>query len=214
MVNSTQLALNDAVDWLGGWHPLAEQLGSADGLLTLGSVSAELRLPPVHDCASLERALRQYQIEILLPVELRAIHSAHGHVGRNELRELISLDQVLQAEPRLQRFAGASRRVGQAQLQKLRPLRDQRMVKRYLHAVDIGLAHGWHTLVYGLTLEVYSLALRQGLLGYAHQTTRGFIYSAARMLHLSERQCRELFESLCCDLPEAVEELLKQPATP
>lgn len=211
MVKQTQLALNDAAEWLGDWHPLAEQLGSADGLLSLGSVSCELRLPPVHDVASLEQALRQYQSQILLPIELPAIQTAHGHASRNELRELIAVDQELQLHPVLQRFAGASRRVGQAQLQKLRPLRDQRMVRRYLHAVDTGLAHGWHTLVYGLTLEIYSLALRQGLLGYAHQTTRGFIYSAARMLQLSERQCRDLFESLCGELPEAVEQLLQPP---
>ncbi len=212
MVKSTQLALNDAAEWLGDWHPLAEQLGSADGLLTLGSVSSQLRLPPVHDAVSLERALRQYQAQILVPLELPAIQAAHGHASRNELRELVALDQELQAEPILRKFASASRRVGHGQLQKLRPLRDQRMVKRYLHAVDIGLAHGWHTLVYGLTLEIYSLALRQGLLGYAHQTTRGFIYSAARMLRLSEHQCRELFEQLCADLPAAVEELLKRRA--
>ncbi|HZR17316.1 MAG TPA: urease accessory UreF family protein [Verrucomicrobiae bacterium] len=212
MVKQTQLALNDAAEWLGDWHPLAEQLGSADGLLTLGSVSSELRLPPVHDVASLERALREYQAQIVLPLELPAIQAAHGHASRNELRELVALDQELCTERRLQRFATASRRVGQAQLQKLRPLRDERMVKRYLHAVEIGLAHGWHTLVYGLTLEIYSLALRQGLLGYAHQTTRGFIYSAARMLQLSERQCRDLFERLCDGLPEAVEELLRQHA--
>jgi galactokinase len=55
--------------------------------------------------------------------------------------------------------------------------------------------------------------LRQGLLGYAHQTTRGFIYSAARMLHLSERQCRDLFDSLCAKLPEALEVLLARPVT-
>ena len=212
MVKQTQLALDDAADWLGDWHPLAEQLGSADGLLTLASVSTELQLPPVQDTVSLERALRRYQTEILLPLELPAIQAAHAHAARNELRELIALDQSLLAEPRLQRFASASRRVGHGQLQKLRPLRDQRLVKRYLHAVDSGLAHGWHTLVYGLTLEIYSLALRQGLLGYAHQTTRGFIYAAARMLQLSERQCRDLFETLCAGLPEAVEVLLKQEA--
>jgi urease accessory protein UreF len=63
-----------------------------------------------------------------------------------------------------------------------------------------------------MTLEIYSLALRQGLLGYAHQTTRGFIYAAARMLRLSEHQCRTLFEKLCADLPQAVEELLRQRA--
>jgi urease accessory protein UreF len=212
MTKRTQLALNDAAEWLGDWHPLAEQLGSADGLLTLASVSTELRLPPVHDFGSLERALRQYLSQLLLPLELPAIQAAHGHALRNELRELIALDQGLQQQPILQKFAAASRRVGRGQLQKLRPLRDQRIVRRYLDAVDAGLAHGWHTLVYGITLEIYSLALRQGLLGYAHQTTRGFIYSAARMLHLSERQCRDLFETLCVGLPEAVDVLLKQPA--
>jgi urease accessory protein UreF len=97
-------------------------------------------------------------------------------------------------------------------MRKLRPLRDDRVVQRYLNAVESGEAHGWHTLVYGLTLAVYSLPLRQGLLGYAHQTTRGFIYSAARMLQLSERQCRALFDSLCTGLPEAVEALLVQEA--
>jgi urease accessory protein UreF len=212
MVRQTQLALNDAAEWLGDWHPLAEQLGSADGLLSLASVSAELRLPPVHDWRSLEKALREYQAQILLPLELPAIRAAHAHVSRNELRELIALDQSMLGEPKLQNFSAASRRVGCAQLQKLRPLRDQRIVNRYLQAVETDLAHGWHTLVYGLTLEIYSLALRPGLLGYSHQTTRGFIYAAARMLQLSEHQCRELFETLCADLPQAVDELLKQQA--
>jgi urease accessory protein UreF len=212
MVKQTQLALSDAAEWLGDWHPLAEQLGSADGLVSLGSASALLRLSPVHDLPSLRRFLRQYQAEILVPRELPAIQAAHGHAARNELRELVALDQELGRQPELASFGSASRRVGRGQLRKLRPLRDQRFVRRYLQAVETGLAHGWHTLVYGMTLEIYSLPLRQGLLGYAHQTTRGFIYSAARMLNLSERECRDLFEELCADLPAAVEELLRQKA--
>jgi urease accessory protein UreF len=212
MVKPTQLALNDAAEWLGDWHPLTEQLGSADGLIALGSASAWLRLAPVHDFRSLDHFLQQYQAQILLPFELPAIEAAQGHTARRELRELIALDQELATKPILQDFAAASRRVGQSQLQKLRPLRDQRVVQRYLQAVETGRACGWHTLVYGLTLEVYSLPLRQGLLGYAHQTTRGFIYSAARMLHLSERQCRGLFGQLCGNLPAAVEDLLRHRA--
>lgn len=97
-------------------------------------------------------------------------------------------------------------------MQKLRPLRDQRLLQRYLQAVEEGHAHGWHTLVYGVTLAIYSLPLRQGLLGYAHQTTRSFIYSAARSLELSEHQCRALFDELCVGLPSAIEELLREPA--
>lgn len=210
MLKTSQVALADATEWLGDWHPLSEQLGSADGLLALGSVSALLRLPAVHSHASLRRFLQKYQAELLLPLELPAIQTAQEHTARNELRELLQQDTALAAEPRVQTFANASQRVGRTQLQKLRPLRDQRMVQRYLAAVERQAAYGWHTLVYGLTLEVYSLPSRQGLLGYAQQLTRGFIYAGARSLQLSEHACRELFEEICEPLPAAVEELLRQ----
>ena len=212
MVKQTQLALTDAAEWLGDWHPLAEQLGSADGLRSLCSVSALLCLKPVHDLRSLRHFLHTYQTQILLPVELPAIQSAHGHASRHEVRELVALDQQLAAEPVLKNFASASRRIGQAHVRKLRPLRDDRVVQRYLSAVNSGEANGWHTLVYGLTLAIYSLPLLQGLLGYAQQTTRGFIYAAARSLQLSERQCRNVFDELCKDLPEAVGALLVEEA--
>ena len=208
MVKQTQLALTDAAEWLGDWHPLAEQLGSADGLRSLCSVSALLCLKPVQDLPSLRHFLHTYQTQILLPVELPAIQSAHGHASRHEVRELVALDQQLAAEPVLKSFASASRRVGQAHVRKLRPLRDDRVVQRYLSAVNSGEANGWHTLVYGLTLAIYSLPLRQGLLGYAQQTTRGFIYAATRSLKLSERQCRNIFDELCEGLPQAVGALL------
>src|SRR5215468_11858462 len=212
MPNDTQLALRDAAEWLGDWHPLAEQLGSAEGLVELGSVSSLLRLKPVRNLASLRRFLLDYQTKLLLPVELPAVQAACEHARRNELRELIAQDQALSDLNELRSFARASRRVGRAQLQKLRPLRDERIVQRYLHAVESEEAHGWHTLVYGVTLAIYSLPLRQGLLGYAHQTLRGFIYSAARSLGLSERACRQLFDELCADLPLAIEEQLKERA--
>jgi urease accessory protein UreF len=211
MVRRTQLAQNEAVEWLGDWHPLGEQLGCADGLVALGSMTAELRLDPVHSLSSLRQFLQSYQSQILVPLELPIIQRAHGHAACREVRELVSLDQQLAREPGLQPFASASRRVGRSQLQKLRPLRDERVVQRYLRAVENGDAHGWHTLVYGLTLAVYSLPLRQGLLGYAHHTTRGFIYAASRCLRLSAGQHNGLFDGLCADLPRAVDAVLRQP---
>jgi urease accessory protein UreF len=212
MVKQTEIALSDAAEWLGDWHPLAEQLGSADGLITLGSASALLRLAPVHNVSTLRQFLRNYQARILLPLELPAIESAHGHATHNQTRELVALDGQLAGETLLRQFAAASQRVGQYQLQKLRPLRDQRLVQRYLAAVETGQAHGWHTLVYGITLAIYSLPLRQGLLGYAHQTTRSFIYSAARSLALSQNQCGRLFDTVSKDLPAAVDSLLLKKA--
>ncbi len=214
MVKPTQVALSDAAEWLGDWHPLAEQLGSTDGLLSLCSALLLLRLAPVRDLRSLRRFLQEYQGQVLLPFELPAIQSAHAYASFNGVRELVALDQRLAGEPLLHDFAGPSRRVGQSQLQKLRPLRDLRVLQRYRRAVETGQAHGWHTVVYGLTLAIYSLPLRQGLLGYAHQTTRGFIYSAARTLRLSERACRGLFDELSLGLPAAIEVLFLKETTP
>ncbi len=205
-------ALGEPAEWLGDFHPLVEQLGSTNGLVALGEVSASIQVPIVHDLASLRGFLLGYQKHILLPHELPAIQRAFDHVCRHEVRELAEYDRQLAGEPALKPFAEASRRIGQTELLKLRPLRDERIVRRYLEMIERSEAHGWHTLVYGLTLAVYSMPLRQGLLGYGYQTTRGFIYSAAKALKLSENDCRALLEELCANLPQAVEALIAQRA--
>ena len=199
---------HDPAEWLGDAHPLVEQLGSADGLASLHALADSLRARPVASLPALREFLHAYHQRVLLPLELPAIRTAFDHASRNELRELIAFDQQLVDEPALRNFAGASQRVGLGQLQKLRPLRDERMVQRYLFAVENHEAHGWHTLVFGLTLAVYSLPLRPGLLGYAHQTTRGFIQAAARGLKLTEVECCALFNELCAPLPGKVDLLV------
>jgi urease accessory protein UreF len=208
MWKQLQPALCEPVKWRGDWHPLVEQLGSPHGLAPLSEVSASLQLSPVRDLPSFRRFLHDYQKQILLPIELPAIQRAFDHACRHEVRELVRLDRELAEEPVLKPFAEASRRVGQCELRKLRPLRDERVARRYLEAVESCEAHAWHTLVYGLTLALYSMPLRQGLLGYGFQTTRGFVYSAAMSLHLSESNCLGLVDELCAGLRQPVEALL------
>ena len=199
---------HDPAEWLGDAHPLVAQLGSTDGLASLHAMADSLCARPVASLGALRDFLISYREKILLPYELPAIKKAYDHASRNELRELVALDQQLSREPALQIFSAASHRVGQAQLQKLRPLRDERMVKRYLAAVENKEAQGCHMLVYGLTLVLYSLPLRPGLLGYAHQTTRGFIHAAARSVKFTEAAGQELFGEICGPLPEGVERML------
>ena len=198
----------DAAEWLGDAHPLVEQLGSADGLVALHALADSLAAKPVTSLPALRTFMQRYHERVLLPHELPSIQAAFQHASRSETRELVMFDHQLSREPALRGFAHASQRVGRAQLQRLRPLRDERTVQRYLHAVENGAAHGWHTLVYGVTLAVYSLPLRPGLLSYAHQTTRGFIHAAARSLRTTEADCRALFEELCEPLPAVVEPLV------
>ena len=204
MTNGRTVTRQVIEEFLGDVVPLAAQLGSAEGLSALSGAAASGKFRCVTDLRSLRCFLRDYQSQILIPLELPAICRAHGHATRCEIRELIALDRQLAREPLLQSFGTASQRVGKTQLKRLRPLRDQRLVQRYLRAVQAGQAHAWHTVVYGLILSLYSLPLRQGLLSYAQQTTRGFICSVARRLELAERECQSLFDEFSPDFPAGV----------
>ena len=204
----------ETTDLLGDWHPLVQQLGSAEGLITLSTASHSLQLSNVDSVQSLMCFLETYQSQILIPYELPAIQRAFRHASRNETRELVAFDQQQATESALKIFAGASRRVGQAQLKRLRPLRDHRLLQRYLRAVDDGLANGWHTLVYGLTLSVYSLPVLQGLVSYEKQTLLGFMHAVSRSLRLSENDCRNLLEQLSPSLPNATEPILSEEHSP
>jgi len=194
-------------EFLGDLAPLAEQVGSADGLVALSS-AASRQFHRVTDVRSLRCFLGDYQSTILFPLEWPAICRAYGHASRYEIRELIELERQLDQEPLLQSFATASQRVGKTQLKRLRPLRDQRLVQRYLHAVQTGEAHAWHTVVYGVILALYSLPLRQCLVSYAQQTTLGFIRSACGSLPLTAAECETLMAEAGSGFPEAVNRLL------
>src|SRR5947207_15311616 len=185
MTNQRTVTHEVVEEFLGDIAPLAQQIGSAEGLVALSAGAASRKFHRVTDLPSLRRFLRDYQSNILFPLEWPAICRAHGHASRYEIRELIELDRQLNHVPLLQSFATASQHVGKTQLKRLRPLRDQRLVQRYLRAVQTGEARAWHTVVYGVILSLYSLPLRQCLVSYAQQTTLGFIRSAAGSLRLT-----------------------------
>lgn len=193
---------------LGDHHPLVDQLGSAEGLHELGKLSKSLSLPAVVDIPSLRSFLRAYQNKFLLPFELPIIHQAYLHAAANRTAELIELDSKVTQTPQLKDLANASQRVGQAQLKRLRPLRDVRLLQRYLAAVDAKQAMGWHTLVFGLTLAIYSVPLRQGLLGYAQQVMRGYIHTAAMRFPIPGAEIEDLMQELNGALPTALGTLL------
>jgi len=208
MLNQNKLNASQPVVLLGECHPLLEQLGTADGLFTLGEAAGALKLPRIENAASLARFLDAYLSQVLLSLDLPAICLAHECASRNESRELVTLDMEIAGHHGHRDFASASRRVGQNQLRRLRPLRDVRVVQRYLQAVETGHAQGWHTVVFGLTLAVYSLPVRQGLLGFAQQTMKGFIQAAARPLALSAADCTALLESRCTGWPEKLDAIV------
>jgi urease accessory protein UreF len=187
-------ALPDFRMLAGDCVSLAGQLGSTMDLVTLEEAASRLKLRRVESPADLDTFLRDYLDQVLLPIEFPLIQEAFERAQRNELRELIAIDQQLARDRRMTPFAESSRRIGRARLRRLRPLRDHRLVQRYVKALDEGTVQGWHTLVYGVTLAVYSLPLQQGLLHYAQQTLHGFTLAAAVARGFSETECRQVLE--------------------
>jgi urease accessory protein UreF len=201
-------------EWLGACHPLVEQLGLAGALAAPGRGAGMLRSGPVCDAATLREFLRAYRDDVLLPLELPAICRAWQHAMRNQFRELADFDRRLVDEPRFQPLAGASQAVGQRHLRRFRPLHDVRFVQRYLAALDREEVHAWHTLVYGVTVWLFSLPLQQGLLGYGRQVTRGFIRAARSEAGLSEIEGLELFAELANPLAVSVPQVLAATVKP
>ena len=199
-----------APELTGDARELLAKLGAPEALPTLFLAASALSLEAVRDEATLRRFLVGYREQVLVPVELPAILAAHGQARRGELRELIALDRALGVDARLREFRKASAAVGCRQLSKLRPLRDQRLVQRYLRSVESGEAHGWHTLVFGLFLAQYSLPLRQGLMLYAHRTLGGFLDSAGVTLRLPMAVCDEVFAETAAPVTGAVNDLLTE----
>ncbi len=205
MTTSSQTVVITQAEILGDVHPLLEQMGAAESMAVADVAASALAFGSVRDVPALQRFLDSYRAQVLFPAELPVIVAAHGHAIRGEVRELIALDRRITSESPVREFAAASCRVGRRQLSKLRALRDHRVVQRYLAAIESGEAHGWHTLVYGVSLAVFSIPLRQGLQNYAEQTVAGFVHSAARGLRLAEAECDALIETQVAHVPRGIE---------
>ncbi len=89
-------------------------------------------------------------------------------------------------------------------MNRLRALRDQRVIARYIEAIEAGRAHGWHPLVYGVYLAVFSLPLRQGLVNFGAQTLNGLARAVNRSNALSEETVLETVNAEVALLPASL----------
>jgi hypothetical protein len=187
-----EFAQSEAAHLPGEFFALLEQIGAPE----LADFSLDASLGG--------NFLESYLAKFLLPVELPAIAEACGHALRGELRELIAQDRQLGTQIAATRLAASSRRIGQLQLARLLPLRDNRLVQRYHAAVQCAEADGWHTMVYGVTLALFSIPLRQGLVHYGQATLASF----AKTVHGESGPSH--LESLLAQLPGGVESALSR----
>jgi len=198
-------------DLAGDVHPFSLALGSAGSLASLRALAERVRTPRPDSGLALELFLARYADRLLAPVELPAIRDAYFLAQRGAVRECIDLDRSLHRAFGDEGLAEASRHLGRTQLRRLRPLRS-RPLRRYIEAVDAGHAHGWHVVVYGILLALFSLPLRQGLAHYALRAQDGLLDSSALDLRLSALDLRRLHDTCAARVPTMVQHAL--PPTP
>lgn len=117
----------------------------------------------------------RYVRERVIAEEWPLIIRAHSLAASGNFHAILDLDLEWGGRFGTRPEAEASFRVGQRQLNRLRPLRDARVVQRYLTAIESGRAHGWHPIVFGVVLAVFGVPLRHGLLHFARQVAGGFL---------------------------------------
>ena len=195
---------------LGDFRLLLEYLGHPEEIVAACAgteLFEEISFPTI---SSLRHFLQQYCHQVLIPIDLPSIYRGYWHAVRNESRELIDFDRQVAVGNQFQPFARASQQVGRVQLRRLCPMRDQRLVQRYWQALDQGEANGWHTVVYGVTLAIFSLPLRQGLLKYAERTLNGLSQAACRTCELPQEELHPIIAELSHECARAIFPLLNR----
>lgn len=188
---------------LGDVRALARHVGAGPARTAGGAFD---RLPGVHgDWAAWAR---QYVDETLVGEEWPLVIRAWNLAVNGRGNELVELDREWGLRVGMRSTAEASFRAGQRQLNRLRPLKDVRVIQRYLGAIESGRAHGWHAIVYGVMLAVYGIPLRQGLIHYAEQILGGLAEGMPRAIGTSDRCRDEWLETATEGLPAALSRVL------
>lgn len=183
---------------MGDVRGLADQLASPD-LTALASWPPSLAA--VTSLDALRRFVGAQATEVIAAREWPVILKAWQLTREGRAREVLDLDVAWGREVGQADFAGASFQVGRRQLSKLRALQHERVIQKYLAAIETGAARGWHPIAYGVVLAVYNLPLRQGLMHFATQTLTGLVTAAERAHRLPAAECQQLLDDVCVLLP-------------
>jgi urease accessory protein UreF len=202
---------HSASEVVGDLAALLERLGAADGFGHSPFEAARSSSIQIDSLQALAQFIQNYTLQVLIPHELPAVARSYQHATRYQIRELLSFDQELGRQRSLEKYGRASRAVGRNHLLRLRPMRDERLVQRYLKAVESGEANAWHTVVFGVVLALFSVPLRQGLAHFAQQTLAGFLVAANGRAQASLEDRQKLVGDQLDQIGKAIEQIIANP---
>jgi hypothetical protein len=195
------------------------ELASGSGFPAAGDPSTlvvQLGLPAGPDEASGTGVVRiswndlaEFRDVLVCGLEWPAIVRAAELARLGHHRELLELDRSFGSGLPVH-LAKASCCVGRRQLARLRSLRDQRTVQRYLDAIETGEAKGWNPVVYGVVLAVFGIPLRQGIVHYASAVLRSHFGTVSG----DGTTAAGRLDNLLAPLPQAANTMLGPASTP
>lgn len=172
-----------------------DSFGSATSLAIMGV--ADWNPKETKTC----QGLISYFEEVMGPLELPAIHKAAELARAGKVDELVELDNQLAGMWPAGMMREASRGAGLRELRRLRALRDFRVLPKFKRAVEARQANGWHVVVYGIVLALYSIPTRQGLAHYIEKT----VEAMARSSGLAPTQAAEIEAEIMARSPAWIE---------
>jgi len=152
----------------------------------------------------------RFRDQVLLPWELPALLAAHQCARRGRSRELLEEEKRLANARDWRALSAPSRRVGGHLLSQLRPLRDERIVQRFLNIHQNGDTPGFHVTVLGVTSALFHVPPRQALWDYTLALLDGLTLTAGQRLRLPAPARQDIIETVSQPIPSALCQMLDQ----
>jgi len=191
-------------------HPYWVQLDVAGDLYGLDDLCRVTGLDRPESPAALTRLGERFRDAVLLPRELPALLATHEFARRGRSRELLKEEKKLALARDWRALVAPSRRVGGHLLSQLRPLRDERIVQRFLDAHCAGRTPGFHLTVLGVTSALFHVPPRQVLWDYALTLLDGLALTAGQRLRLAAPTRQAIVRNISQPIPPKLGSMLDE----
>lgn len=157
----------------------------------------------VPDPDGLEIFLHQQVIPSLLAFEIPLLAAAHGLAVREDLEELHTLDQALDAWKLAAELRSASRQLGSRRLATLTRLDPAPLVTGYAQSK----APCHHLIICGL--ELRSLPVAAAACAFGQQSLSGYATAGMKLMRLGQERCQAMIRRASLTLAPQVEAACK-----
>jgi urease accessory protein len=156
----------------------------------------------VRDAQSMRTYIDDHIWPALIHFELPVVRLAQEAAHRDDLEELIALDEILDAAKSARELREASRVIGRRRLHALLEVTPSPLLTRLATLVDEEKTSGHHTVVFGAGLA--SLPPDALLTAWAFQSVNGVCLAAPKLLRIGQEAVQRVLTSVLAGMQEKI----------